>query len=181
MRQVQFLGAAGTVTGSMHLVTAGGKRVLLDAGLFQGEKELRERNWLERVPDAKHIDAIVLSHAHIDHTGYLPLLVRTGFRGPVYCTPATGALTRVLLLDSAYLQEEEAERANRHHYSRHHPALPLYAVEDAETTLRLLQYRRFGKPFDAVPGMTSARMTHAAWSSQSASSSSINRDSRVLR
>lgn len=144
----------------MHLVSAGGKRVLLDAGLFQGEKELRARNWVERVPDAKSIDAIVLSHAHIDHTGYLPLLVRTGFRGPVYCTPATGALTKVLLLDSAYLQEEEAERANRHHYSKHHPALPLYTVEDAETALRLLQYRRFGKPFDAVPGLT-VRYTRA--------------------
>jgi metallo-beta-lactamase family protein len=144
----------------MHLVTAGGKRVLLDAGLFQGEKELRQRNWLERVPEAKRIDAIVLSHAHIDHTGYLPLLVRTGFRGPVYCTPATGALTKVLLLDSAYLQEEEAERANRHRYSRHHPALPLYTVEDAETALRLLQYRRFGKEFDPVPGMT-VRYTRA--------------------
>jgi len=108
---LQFLGAAGTVTGSKHLVTYNDKRVLLDCGLFQGLKELRLRNWqpLEVPPAA--IDAVVLSHAHIDHSGYLPLLARQGFKGPVYCTSATADLLRVLLLDSAELQEEEADRA----------------------------------------------------------------------
>ncbi len=159
-RTVQFLGAAGTVTGSMHLVTSRERRVLLDTGLFQGLKELRQRNWATRVTEPRRLDAVVLSHAHLDHTGYLPLLVRTGFRGPVYCTPATAALTRILLLDAAKLQEEEAERANRHHYSKHQPALPLYTVEDAEAALRLLQHRRFGKPFAPVPGMT-VRYTRA--------------------
>ena len=144
----------------MHLVSSHGHRVLLDSGLFQGLKELRERNWKPRVPDPRQIDAVVLTHAHIDHSGYLPLLVRSGFRGPIYCTPATGALTRILLLDSAHLQEEEAERANRKRYSKHQPALPLYTVADAEATLRLLQHRRAGKPFTALPGIT-VRFTRA--------------------
>lgn len=160
MRTVQFLGAAGTVTGSMHLVTAGGSRLLLDAGLFQGLKALRLRNWEPRVPDPAGLDAVVLSHAHIDHTGYLPLLVRAGFRGPAYCTPATAALLQVLLPDAAFLQEEEAERANRYGYTKHHPALPLYTGEDAHAALRLLEHRRYGKPFAPAPGM-SVRYTRA--------------------
>jgi metallo-beta-lactamase family protein len=152
MATVQFLGAAGTVTGSMHLVTAGGRRVLLDAGLFQGEKALRLRNWGERVPEPRRLDAIVLSHAHIDHTGYLPVLVRQGFRGPIYCTPSTAGLLKIMLPDAAHLQEEDAERANRKGYSRHKPALPLYTIEDAHATLERLQPRPFGKPFPVVQG-----------------------------
>ncbi|HET7379979.1 MAG TPA: MBL fold metallo-hydrolase, partial [Gaiellales bacterium] len=105
---IQFLGAAGTVTGSMHLVTANERRVLLDCGLFQGLKELRERNWRDFAFDPKTIDAVVISHAHIDHTGALPLLVRRGYRGPIYCTRATVDLLGVLLPDSAHLQEEDA-------------------------------------------------------------------------
>ena len=153
-RSVQFLGAAGTVTGSMHLVSSGGRRVLLDAGMFQGLKDLRDRNWSKRLRDPAALDAIVLSHAHIDHTGYLPLLVREGYRGPIYCTPSTAALVKILLPDSAFLQEEEADRANRHHYSKHEPALPLYTVQDAYATLELLEERPAHEPFAAAPGFS---------------------------
>jgi len=138
----------------MHLVEAGGKRVLLDAGLFQGLKSLRLRNRAQRVDAPRHIDAVVLSHAHIDHSGYLPLLVREGFRGPIYCTSATAELLGIMLRDAARLQEEEADRANRHRYAKHQPALPLYALADVEATLQLLDGRRFGKPFDVTPNVT---------------------------
>jgi metallo-beta-lactamase family protein len=144
---IRFLGAAGTVTGSMHLVTAGGRRVLLDCGLFQGLKDLRLRNWREPPFDPKTIDAVVISHAHIDHTGSLPLLVRRGYRGPIFCTPATADLLGVLLPDSAHLQEEEADRANRYGYSRHKPALPLYTAADAERALGQLERTGYGRPF----------------------------------
>jgi metallo-beta-lactamase family protein len=131
----------------MHLVTARDRRVLLDCGLFQGLKNLRLRNWAARLPDPPTLHAIVLTHAHIDHSGYLPLLVRQGFRGPVYCTAATAELLRPLLTDAAHLQEEEAERANRHGYSKHRPALPLYTAADAQAALALLQARPYGAPF----------------------------------
>jgi metallo-beta-lactamase family protein len=167
-RFVQFLGAAGTVTGSMHLVTNAGRQVLLDAGLFQGLKELRLRNWAPRVEDAAGLAAIVLSHAHIDHSGYLPLLVKRGFRGPIFCTPGTAALLKVLLPDSAFLQEEEAERANRYGYTKHTPAEPLYTVEDAEATLALLEERPFGVAFEPAPGFSvryrrAGHILGAAW------------------
>lgn len=136
---IQFLGAAGTVTGSMHLVTTNGRRVLLDCGLFQGLKELRERNWRDFPFDPKTLDAVVISHAHIDHTGSLPLLVQRGYRGPIHCTKATVDLLGVLLPDAAHLQEEDAERANRHGYSKHTPALPLYTAADAEQALTQLR------------------------------------------
>jgi len=144
---VQFLGAAETVTGSKHLISANGSKVLLDCGLFQGLKELRLRNW--EAPDflPADIDAIVISHAHIDHSGYLPLLVRLGFSGPIYCTPATADLLAILLRDSAYLQEEHAAHANRFGYSKHTPAVPLYTMEDAEATLPLLQPQMYREPF----------------------------------
>ena len=111
MATLQFLGAAGTVTGSMHLVVAGDRRILLDCGLFQGLKALRLRNWEPRLADPARLDAVVLSHAHIDHSGYLPLLVRQGFRGPIYCTAGTADLLGVVLPDAAHLQQEDAERA----------------------------------------------------------------------
>jgi metallo-beta-lactamase family protein len=136
---IQFLGAAGTVTGSMHLVTANGRRVLLDCGLFQGLKELRERNWRDFQFDPQTLDAVVISHAHIDHTGALPLLVKRGYRGPIHCTKATVDLLGVLLPDAAHLQEEDAERANRHGYSKHTPALPLYTAADAQQALTQLR------------------------------------------
>jgi metallo-beta-lactamase family protein len=149
---LQFLGAAGTVTGSMHLVGIGDRGLLLDCGLFQGLKELRLRNWGPPRVAPNAVAAVVLSHAHLDHTGYLPLLVRRGFRGPVYCTPGTADLLRILLPDSARLLEEEAERANRHGYSKHHPALPLYTVADAESALARLEPRPYGAAFTAAPG-----------------------------
>lgn len=137
-----FLGAAGTVTGSKYLVESNGRRLLVDCGLFQGHKQLRMRNWEALPVPATRIDAVVLTHAHIDHSGYLPLLVKQGFSGPVFCTAATRDLCRIMLPDSAGLQEEEAEYANRHGFSKHSPALPLYTREDAERSLKL---------FEAVP------------------------------
>ena len=147
--QLTFLGGAGTVTGSRHLVEAGEQRILLDCGLFQGVKALRRRNWDPPGFEAKAIDAVVLSHAHLDHSGYLPLLVQHGFRGPIHCTGGTQDLLRVLLLDAARLAEEDAARANRYGYSRHHPALPLYTQDDAERTLGLLTAHDYGEPFAA--------------------------------
>jgi len=136
--KIGFLGAAGTVTGSKYLVTTGEQHILIDCGLFQGPKRLRERNWHSLSFDPKTLDAVVLTHAHLDHTGYLPVLARSGFRGPVYCTAATRDLLGILLPDSARIQEEEAEYANRHRYSRHSPALPMYTEADAANSLKLL-------------------------------------------
>lgn len=136
--RLQFLGAAGTVTGSKYLVQAGDSRILVDCGLFQGFKQLRLRNWATPPFDPGALSAVVLTHAHIDHSGYLPLLIKRGFRGRVYCTEATADLCRILLPDAARLAEEDAERANRRGYSKHKPALPLYAERDAEAALRHL-------------------------------------------
>jgi len=151
---LQFLGAAGTVTGSMHLVVTGDRRILLDCGLFQGLKALRLRNWEPRLPDPAGLDAVVLSHAHIDHSGYLPLLVRQGFRGPIYCTAGTADLLGVVLPDAAHLQQEDAERANRHGYSKHEPALPLYTVDDAQAALRLVRPAGYDTAFPVADGAT---------------------------
>lgn len=149
---VQFLGAAGTVTGSRHLVRAGGRSVLLDCGLFQGPKPLRLRN-RDRFPfDPRGLGAVVLSHAHLDHSGALPLLVKAGFRGPVFCTPGTADLLGPLLRDAAHLQEEEAAHANRHGYSKHRPALPLFTAADAEAVFPLLRPQPYGVPVPAAPG-----------------------------
>lgn len=150
---IQFLGAAGTVTGSKHLITANGRRVLLDCGLFQGQKELRQRNWTPPSGDAAWVDAVVLSHAHIDHSGALPLLARRGFRGPILCTSGTAALLPIMLLDAAHLQEEDAARANRRGYSKHHPALPLYTTADAEDALRLLHPVPYDRTTSVVEGI----------------------------
>jgi len=144
---LQFLGAAGTVTGSKHLLQVGRRKVLLDCGLFQGLKELRQRNWNHFPVEPSTLDAVVLSHAHIDHTGYLPLLVRKGFRGPVYCTPGTKSLLQILLPDSAHIQEEQAAYANRKGFSKHHPAEPLYTARDAQQALQLLKTRTYGELF----------------------------------
>ena len=150
---LQFLGAAGTVTGSRFLLRAGGRQVLLDCGLFQGLKELRLRNWAPPGFDPAGIDAVVLSHAHLDHSGYLPLLARRGFRGPVLCTAGTADLARILLLDAAHLQEEDAARANRRGYSKHKPALPLYTTADAEAAIGLLSPRDMHETFTVAPGV----------------------------
>ncbi len=136
MPKITFLGAAGTVTGSKYLIEAAGKRLLVDCGLFEGTRELRERNW-ERLPiDPASIDWVLLTHAHIDHTGYLPRLVRDGFRGPIFSNPATEDLCELLLPDSAHLQEEDARYAAKKGYSRHQPPLPLYTVEESQNALR---------------------------------------------
>lgn len=150
---VRFLGAAGTVTGSKHLVDTGRSQVLLDCGLFQGLKHLRERNWAPPPIAPSEFEAVVLSHAHIDHSGYLPVLARHGFQGPVYCTPATADLLHLLLPDAAHLQEEQAEYANFRGFSRHKPALPLYTMDDAHAALALLQPRPYGTAFDVTADM----------------------------
>ncbi|KWT91599.1 MULTISPECIES: MBL fold metallo-hydrolase [unclassified Variovorax] len=137
--KLDFLGAAGTVTGSKTLVTHEGKQLLVDCGLFQGYKNLRAMNWEPFPFDPTKLDAVVLTHAHLDHAGALPLLVKRGFRGPVFATPSTIDVCRVLLPDSARIQEEDAEYANRHKLSKHQPALPLYSEEDAQRALRRLE------------------------------------------
>src|SRR5262245_53391241 len=120
-----FLGGVGTVTGSKYLLQQNGQRLLIDCGLFQGYKALRLRNWAPPPLEPASLSAVVLTHAHIDHSGYLPLLVKKGFRGPVFCTGATKDLCGILLPDSAHLQEQDADFANRHGFSKHKPALPL--------------------------------------------------------
>jgi metallo-beta-lactamase family protein len=149
-----FLGATRTVTGSKYLVDAGTRRVLVDCGMFQGLKQLRERNWQPLPVDPKTIDAVVLTHAHIDHTGYLPRLVRDGFRGRVFCTPGTADLCRIMLPDAGRLAEEDAREANRGGYTKHAPALPLFTEEDAERALTLLQPVGYDRPMTASAGVT---------------------------
>ncbi|MFN5447435.1 MAG: MBL fold metallo-hydrolase, partial [bacterium] len=137
--KLSFLGAAGCVTGSKYLVEHEGTKVLVDCGLFQGYKNLRLLNWDPLPFNAAKLNAVVLSHAHLDHSGALPLLMRHGFRGPIYATPATTELCGLLLPDSGHLQEDDARFANRHKTSRHSPALPLYTEEDARAVLRLFK------------------------------------------
>lgn len=158
--EITFLGAAETVTGSRFLVEVGGGRVLVDCGLFQGLKRLRELNWAPFAVDPRSIDAVLLTHAHVDHSGYLPALVRDGFRGRIWCTPSSLALGRILLRDAAHLQEEDARYANEKRSSRHHPALPLYTRADAEAALDRFQPHGFDVDFQPVRGLT-ARFTPA--------------------
>lgn len=149
---LSFLGAAGTVTGSRHLLRIGGKNILIDCGLFQGPKGLRLKNWDPFPVSPLDIDYIILTHAHIDHTGYLPRLVRQGYRNPIICTHTTAQLCKYLLPDTAHLQEEEARWANKKGYSKHSPALPLFTTEDAENTLKLLKPVQFGDHVGIAPG-----------------------------
>lgn len=151
---LSFLGGAGTVTGSRFLVEAPGARVLVDCGLFQGLKELRLRNWDPFPVDPASIDAVVLTHAHVDHTGYLPALGRDGFRGRAVCTEGTADLTAVVLPDSGHLQEEEAAYANRKGFSKHRPARPLYTEDDARRVLPHLHPVPFGNEVEVAPGVT---------------------------
>jgi len=139
MPKITFLGAAGTVTGSKYLLEAGGKRLLVDCGLFEGSRELKQRNWEKLAVDPATIDWVVLTHAHIDHTGYLPLLVHNHYRGPIFANAATTELCQLLLPDSAHLQEEDAKYAAKKGYSRHKPPLPLYRVQDAQQALSQFQ------------------------------------------
>ena len=153
MASITFLGAARTVTGSKHLLDTGRSKVLIDAGLFQGLKQLRERNWQNLPIAAGDIDAIVLTHAHLDHCGYLPRLVSQGFRGRVFCTAGTKDLCGIVLPDSGRIQEEDAEQANRHGYSKHAPALPLYTENDAMHALTLLQPVGYERPMPVADGV----------------------------
>jgi len=151
--KLSFLGGVGTVTGSKYLLEHDGRRLLIDCGLFQGFKQLRLRNW-EPLPVAPaSLDTVLLTHAHLDHSGYLPLLVKRGFRGRVFTTSATKDLCAILLPDSGHLQEQDAAFANRHRFSRHHPALPLYTIEDAERSLERLHSVPFHKAIDVMPGV----------------------------
>jgi metallo-beta-lactamase family protein len=151
--KITFLGATGTVTGSKYLLEALGKKVLIDCGLFQGLKELRLRNWDTFSVNPAEIDAVILTHAHIDHCGYLPRLTRQGFKGPVYCTHATQAFCELLLRDSAHLQEEDARWANKKGFSKHKPALPLYTTQDVESCLQQFTPRHYGEDINLCEGM----------------------------
>ena len=154
MATLTFWGGVGTVTGSKYLVESGGARVLVDCGLFQGLRELRERNWEEPPFDAKGLDAIVITHAHIDHTGYLPRVVARGFGGPVFCSRGTADLIKLLLPDAARLQEEEADYRNRHNLTRHAPAMPLYTEEDARAAIKLIHTcPNTGEPTEVAEGV----------------------------
>jgi metallo-beta-lactamase family protein len=149
-----FLGAAGTVTGSKHFLESGQARLLLDCGLFQGLKELRQRNWEPCPVPAPSIGGVLLSHAHIDHSGALPRLGREGFRAPIYCTRGTADLLKIMLPDAAHLQEEEAEFANRHQTSKHQPALPLFTTADAERMLTQVRPVGFNERFSPAAGVS---------------------------
>ena len=161
MPYIQFLGAAGVVTGSKHLINTssdgtarGGLQVLIDCGLFQGQKEWRERNWKELPIPVREIDAVILTHAHLDHTGWVPRLVKEGYRGPIYATPATVDLCGVLLPDSGHLQEEDAYFHNKKKSSKHDPALPLYTMEEAQEALQYFRPVNFGDTMQLREGIS---------------------------
>ena len=158
--KLTFLGAAGTVTGSKYALGDGKQTLLIDCGLFQGFKALRLRNWAPLPIDPHQIGAVILTHAHLDHSGYLPLLVKRGFKGPVICSRATADLCAILLPDAGHLQEKDAEFANRHGFSKHKPALPLFTEADARTALARLKPVTFDEPLP-VPGGATLRFRHA--------------------
>jgi metallo-beta-lactamase family protein len=155
LNTLSFWGGVGTVTGSKYLIETDHARVLVDCGMFQGLKELRERNWQEPPFDPRSIDAVLITHAHIDHTGYLPRLVAKGFHGPIYCSRGTADLLKILLPDAARLQEEDADYRNRHKITKHTPALPLYTEEDARRTLGLIHpVANTGEPVQVAKGVS---------------------------
>jgi metallo-beta-lactamase family protein len=160
MTKLQFLGACGTVTGSKFMVSAEGTRVLVDCGMFQGAKKLRLLNWDPFPFDPAAIDHVVLTHAHIDHVGMLPKLVREGFQGPAWATPVTVELARLTLADAAHLQEEDAAYANKAGFSKHKPALPLYSVADAERAIEHLRPLEYDRTLE-LPGGISIRLQEA--------------------
>src|SRR5438270_4320109 len=168
MAYIQFLGAAGTVTGSKHLINTSadqsgtsGLQVLIDCGLFQGQKEWRERNWQALPVPAREIDFMILTHAHLDHSGWIPRLVKEGFTGPIYATPATIDLCGVLLPDSGHLQEEDAAFHNKMKSSKHTPALPLYTMQEAQQALSLFRPVNVGETKQLRPDF-SFRFVRAA-------------------
>lgn len=152
--QVQFIGATGTVTGSKYLVSYGRHRILIDCGLFQGLKDLRTRNWAELPFAVETLDAVLLTHAHIDHSGYLPALMKRGFKGPIYATHATTSLCKVLLPDAGFLQEEDARYANRKKFSKHMPAEPLFTEEDARKVLKQFKHVKPDTELELPGGLT---------------------------
>ena len=155
MAKLSFWGGVGTVTGSKFLIETDHSRILVDCGLFQGLKELRERNWQEPPFDPRSLNAVLITHAHIDHTGYLPRLVRQGFHGPVFCSRGTADLLKILLPDAGRLQEEEADYGNRHQVTKHKPALPLYTEKDAFAALELLRpVANTGEPVTVAAGVS---------------------------
>ncbi|MGZ3722431.1 MAG: MBL fold metallo-hydrolase, partial [Bdellovibrionales bacterium] len=156
---LRFLGGAGTVTGSRYLLEGSHGKVLIDCGLFQGLKALRMKNWEQFPVPAHEISAVFLTHAHLDHSGFLPRLVNEGYKGKIFASHATRDLCRILLMDSAKIQEEEARYANRHAYSKHRPALPLYTTEDVKATLERFVAVEFSKPFECAG--FSIEYTHA--------------------
>jgi metallo-beta-lactamase family protein len=145
---IQFIGATGTVTGSKYLISSDSHRVLVDCGLFQGQRQLRDRNWEPLPINASEITSVLITHAHIDHTGYIPLLIKHGFRGKIYCSHGTAELCKLLLLDSGHLQEEDALYANKRGFSKHTPALPLYTRQDAEDSLKYFHPVDFEREVD---------------------------------
>ena len=154
MATLSFWGAVGTVTGSKYLIETDKGRVLVDCGMFQGLKELRERNWQDLPFDPASLDAVFITHAHIDHTGYLPRLVALGFNNPVYCSRGTADLIKILLPDAARLQEEDADYLNRHNLTKHKPALPLYTEDDARAAIKLIHpVENTGVPVGVAPGI----------------------------
>ena len=154
MATLSFWGGVGTVTGSKYLIETDRASVLVDCGMFQGLKELRERNWQEPPFDPRRVDAVLITHAHIDHTGYLPRLVSHGFTGPVYCSRGTADLLRILLPDAGRLQEEDADYRNRHNLTKHKPALPLYTEKDAFAALKLIKpVANTGEPVEVAKGI----------------------------
>src|ERR1051325_4455009 len=157
---LSFLGGAGTVTGSKYALEDGKHRLLIDCGLFQGFKSLRLKNWAPFPIDVGALDAVILTHAHIDHSGYLPVLVRHGFKGPVYCSQPTADLCKILLPDAGYLQEKDAEFANRHGFSKHKPARPLYTYKDALASLDRLRPIPFDRDY-ALPGGATVQLRRA--------------------
>lgn len=161
MAYIQFLGAAGTVTGSKHLINTSfdgdgkkGFQVLIDCGLFQGQKEWRERNWQELPIPAKEVDAVILTHAHLDHCGWIPRLVKEGFRGPIYATAPTIDLCGIILPDSGHLQEEDAAFYNKVKKSKHDPALPLYTLEEAQACLQFFKVAHVGEEKQLSPELS---------------------------
>jgi metallo-beta-lactamase family protein len=167
---IQFLGAAGTVTGSKHLINTSnpedltgksGFQLLVDCGMFQGQKEWRDRNWQDIPFSAADLECVILTHAHLDHCGWIPRLVKQGFHGPIYATPATIDLCGIILQDSGHLQEEDAAFHNQHQTSRHSPALPLYTLEEAQTSLQYFKPVAFGETVQLSPEL-SFRFVHAA-------------------
>jgi metallo-beta-lactamase family protein len=149
---IRFLGGANTVTGSKYCVEHGGRKLLVDCGLFQGYKQLRLRNWDACPIPPKNVDAVILTHAHLDHSGYLPLLARSGFEGKVHSTSGTRDLCAILLPDSGHIQEEDAYFANRHGYSKHAPALPLYTQQDAKYCMQQFHVEKLNTWFQPIPG-----------------------------